>query len=87
MAGHKPTVDVIDSRNLYVDPTCKGRWNARFMVYTFESSYAEMKEDSRYKNLDAVNWESIETTTNMGPQNPIDQHELQGQAAPSSSCS
>lgn len=68
---NKPTVDVIDSRNLYVDPTCKGKWwNARFMVYTFESSYAEMKEDSRYKNLDAVSWESIETTTNMGPQNP-----------------
>ncbi len=68
---NQPTLEVIDSQNLYIDPTCLGKWwEARFMIYTFESSKAELMEDGRYSNLDAVDWASINTKTQDGPQTP-----------------
>lgn len=55
-----PTVEVCDYRNVLIDPTCKGDINqASFVIYSFETSMAELKKDGRYKNLDAVNVEAV----------------------------
>jgi len=53
-----PTVEVCDYRNVVIDPTCMGDIKkARFAVYSFESSLAELKKDKKYKNLDKINVE------------------------------
>lgn len=55
---NQPTVEVCDIRNLYIDPTCKGDLDkAQFIIYSFETTYAELKRDQRYKNLDRINVE------------------------------
>lgn len=54
-----PTVDIVDYRNFYLDPSCKGDASkAVFAIYSFETSRAELKKDGRYKNLDGVRWRS-----------------------------
>lgn len=51
-----PTVEVCDNRNVIIDPTCMGDINkASFVICSFESSLAELKKDSKYKNLDYIN--------------------------------
>ena len=51
-----PTLTVRDSRNVIIDPTCEGVIDkARFIIYSFESSLAELKKSPRYKNLDSIN--------------------------------
>ncbi|MDR5839322.1 hypothetical protein [Caballeronia sp. LZ034LL] len=56
---NRPTVEVIDIRNFYLDPSCNGDTDkALFAVVSFETNKAELlKEPQRYKNLDLVNWE------------------------------
>jgi hypothetical protein len=65
-----PTVEVIDSRNFFVDPSCNGDFSkAQFAIYSFETNYAKLKkEPKRYKNLDRVNWED------NAPLNEVDHH-------------
>lgn len=54
-----PTVEVADIRNLVIDPTCGADPDkAMFMAYTSEVTWASLEKDGRYKNLDAVNWNS-----------------------------
>lgn len=54
-----PTVEVCDYRNVVIDPTCNGDISkAKFLVYSFESSLAELKKDPKYKNLDRINVEA-----------------------------
>lgn len=56
---NQPTLEVCDFNNLVIDPTCNGNLDdARFIIYTFETSLAELKKDGRYKNLDDINIES-----------------------------
>ncbi|BAR94569.1 portal protein [Pseudomonas phage KPP21] len=53
---NQPTLKVCDFRNIVIDPSCNGDMNkAKFVVETFESSYAELKADGRYKNLEKIN--------------------------------
>ena len=58
-----PTVEVIDPRNLRIDPTCGGDiTKAMFMIYSFETTRAALLTDRKrlgYKNLDKVNWDSV----------------------------
>ena len=50
-----PTVDVVDIRNVTIDPTCDGDIDkANFVVYSFESNLSQLKKDGRYKNLDKI---------------------------------
>ena len=50
-----PTVEVCDYRNVVIDPTCRGDISkARFLIYHFESSLAELRKDGKYKNLDSI---------------------------------
>jgi hypothetical protein len=56
---NRPTAEVIDIRNFFLDPSCNGDTDkALFAIVSFETNKAELqKEPDRYKNLDAVNWE------------------------------
>ena len=56
---NRPTVDVLNPRNVYIDPSCEGDLEkALFAVISFETNYSELKrEGKRYKNLDQINWE------------------------------
>ena len=50
---NKPTVQVCDIKNIYIDPTCKGDIDkAQFIIYGFESSISDLKKSGKYKNLD-----------------------------------
>lgn len=56
---NRPTVEVMDPANVYIDPSCGGDINkALFAIVSFETNRAELlKEGDRYRNLDMVNWE------------------------------
>lgn len=62
---NKPTVDVLNPNNVYVDPTCNGDIRkALFVIVSFETSQADLKkEPKRYKNLNRVNWETATPVT------------------------
>lgn len=52
---NRPTVEVCDYRNITIDPTCKGNIEkANFVIYSFETSMADLKKDKRYKNLEQL---------------------------------
>jgi hypothetical protein len=56
---NRPTLNVCDFRNVIIDPTCNGDIDkASFVIYSFESSLAELEKDGRYKNLDRINVEN-----------------------------
>ncbi len=59
-----PTLEIVDYRNFYLDPTCAGDVSkARFAIYSFETSKAELIKDGRYKNLKAINWDGHDPLT------------------------
>lgn len=61
---NRPTVEVCDFRNVVIDPTCKGDLDkAGFVIYSFESSLAELKSEGKYKNLENIN---LETNSILG---------------------
>lgn len=52
---NRPTAQVCDFRNVVIDPTAMGDINkANFVIYSFESSKAELEKDGKYKNLDKI---------------------------------
>lgn len=56
-----PTVEVCESANVVIDPSCNGDLNkAKFVVKKFKSSMSELKKDGRYKNLEHVLLESTD---------------------------
>lgn len=59
-----PTVDILNPRNVYIDPSCEGDFDkALFIVISFETNKAELlREPDRYKNLDSVLWDSNDPT-------------------------
>ena len=55
---NKPTLDILNTANVYIDPTCQGKLdNALFMIISFETNKADLLKAGIYKNLDKVNWE------------------------------
>lgn len=51
-----PTLEVRNSKNLVIDPTCEGDLKrAKFVVYSFESSRSELRKNPNYVNLDQIN--------------------------------
>lgn len=56
---NKPVVDILNPRNVVIDPSCLGDIDkANFVIVSFETNKAELlKNPKRYKNLDHVNWE------------------------------
>lgn len=57
---NRPTVEIMNPRNVVIDPSCNGDIEkAMFAVVSFETCKADLlKEPKRYKNLDAVLWDS-----------------------------
>lgn len=50
-----PTVEVCNTQNLIIDPSCQGDLTkANFVIYSFESSMAKLKKEGKYKNLDKI---------------------------------
>ena len=59
-----PTVEVCNSANVTIDPTCLGDIKkAGFLVYHFESSLSQLEKEGKYKNLDAIN---VSTSSVLG---------------------
>lgn len=55
---NRPTVEVKNPANIWVDPSCGGDLNkALYIVESFETNLAELKKDGKYKNLEKVDWE------------------------------
>jgi len=64
---NQPSVKIVDSRNLFIDPSCDGQWqDAQFMVFTYETTKADLKKRKIFKNLDQVNWESNAVKSKLG---------------------
>jgi len=56
---NQPELEVCDYNNIIVDPTCLGELDkANFVIYSFETSMAELKRDGRYSNLKHINIEN-----------------------------
>jgi hypothetical protein len=62
---NRPTVEVKNPNNIYIDPSCQGDLDkALFIIESFETNRAELeKEPGRYKNLDKVLWDSNSALT------------------------
>lgn len=60
---NRPTLEVVDPENIYIDPSCGGDFNnALFIVFSFQTNKAELeKQGDRYKNLDQINWDQSDT--------------------------
>ena len=55
-----PTVEVVDVRNLVIDPTCGGDPDkALYMAFSSEVTRGSLMRDKRYKNLDAIPFEGL----------------------------
>ena len=62
---NRPTLEVMNPQNVWLDPSSNGDFDkSSFVGISFETSQAELKkEPQRYKNLDAVNWETSTVIT------------------------
>jgi len=70
-----PTLEVVDYRNIYIDPSCGNDPDkATFVIHSFETSKSELSKDGRYKNLGSVNYAGAEllTDTEHGTETPQD---------------
>ena len=57
-----PYVEVLDPRNVYIDPSCNGDFEkAYFVIESFETSYADLVKDGRYSHLEEINWDNVGT--------------------------
>ena len=58
---NQPTVEICDIKNVVIDPSCNGVLSkAKFVIYRYTTSKAELQEDGRYTNLDKI----VADTTN-----------------------
>ena len=61
---NRPTLEVCDLANVYIDPTCNGDLDkANFVIYGFITSLSELKKDGRYKNLKELEEATINNET------------------------
>ncbi len=52
---NRPTVDVCNIKNVYIDPTCNGNIDkAQFIIYSYESSLSDLKKDGNFTNLEEL---------------------------------
>lgn len=61
--NNHPYAEVLDPRNVYIDPSCAGDFSkAYFVIESFETSYSDLAKDDRYKNLELINWDEVDTS-------------------------
>lgn len=66
---NQPSLKICDVANFFIDPSANGDWTeARFMIYTYESTQSELRKKRIYQNLNKVNWEGARITSNLGNQ-------------------
>jgi len=59
---NRPTIEVCDYDKVLIDPTCNGDMDkAGFIAYQFQTSKAELSEDPKYSNVEAIISDSEET--------------------------
>lgn len=64
--SNKPTLDICAYDSFIIDPSCNGDIdNARFVIYRFTSSIAELNSDERYENIELIT-ESDRTIDSSG---------------------
>lgn len=75
LVNNKPTVEVLNLKNFYLDPTCNGDVSkALFAIVSFETNQAELKKNpQRYKNLELVNWETSVPITEPDHASQVDE--------------
>jgi hypothetical protein len=57
---NQPTAEVCDYRNVIIDPTCNGDIDkARFVIFSFETSLADLEKAGKYQNLHLINAENV----------------------------
>lgn len=60
---NQPVVEIVPSDNIIIDPSCGGDLaKATFVGEKFETSMAALKRDGKYKNLDHINIDAVETS-------------------------
>lgn len=60
--ANRPTAEVVDFRNLVIDPSCDGNLKkAQFVIYSFDTSKAELEAEGKYSNLDSIMVDSAST--------------------------
>jgi hypothetical protein len=60
--SNHPTVDIVPSENIIIDPSCGGDLaKAVFIGEKFKTSLSSLKKDGKYKNLDNINIDAVET--------------------------
>lgn len=53
---NQPTVEIVDYRNLTIDPSCLGNLDkAKFIVFSFETSLSDLEAAGKYTNLKEIN--------------------------------
>jgi hypothetical protein len=62
---NQPSVEIIDHKNIYIDPTCDGKLeNAQFIFEQVKTSLSELRKTGLYKNLDRVVIDSADVIAN-----------------------
>ena len=62
---NRPVLQVKDSRNVIIDPSCEGDINnAQFIIDKFLTDLSTLKKDSRYKNLEFIEEKEYATSYN-----------------------
>lgn len=52
---NKPTAEICDIKNIYIDPTCKNNFDkAQFVIHAYESSLSDLKKSGQYKNIEKL---------------------------------
>lgn len=52
---NRPSVQLCDLRNVYIDPTCRGNLDkAQFIIHSYEASINDLKRSGLYQNLDEL---------------------------------
>lgn len=64
---NRPVLQIRDSREVIIDPTCEGDIdNARFVIDSFSTDLSSLKKDGRYKNLDCISPSEFNSTIDNG---------------------
>lgn len=53
--SNKPTVQICNIKNVYIDPTCKDDIDkAQFIIHAYEASLSDLKKSGQYQNIDTL---------------------------------
>jgi hypothetical protein len=64
-----PTLEICKYTDVIIDPTCQGDLDkANFVIYSFETSYAQLKKENRYFDLDNIRESNVSPEDNINSQ-------------------